>query len=515
MPRQFNIAGPCQPDIHYMLPPDRRFPGLREVIEGRSYFVIHAPRQCGKTTALMALARELTASGRFTSVVLSMEQGQSFRTNPEGLEPAFLGGWRHSCRAHLPADLQPPEWPAADAGDRTRAALSEWALTSPRPLVIFLDEIDALQDDALITVLRQIRAGYPDRPRAFPWSLGLVGLRDVRDYKVASGGSGHLGTASPFNIKVGSFTLENFTLDDVAELVGQHTDETGQGFELDAIAKVWELSRGQPWLVNALARECVGVIRPDGSTVTAADVAQAAQVLIRRMDTHLDSLAERLREPRVRAVMEPILAGRTADDLPADDVRYALDLGLVRRSGEGGVLVSNPIYMAVIPRMLAYVTRHGMPQVPATWLRPDGTLDQSLLLGAFLAFWRQYGQAMLASAPYAEVAAQLVLLAFLDRVANGGGSVMPEYSLGSGRIDVCLTWRGQRVGLELKVWRKGRPNPEPEGLAQLDGYLSSLGVDTGWLVIFDQRPRLRPISERTSSSVSVTPAGRQVTVVRA
>lgn len=258
-----------------------------------------------------------------------------------------------------------------------------------------------------------------------------------------------------------------------------------------------------------------GLIRAGGATVTGTDVSQAAQVLIRRMDTHLDSLAERLREPRVRAVMEPILAGRTADDLPADDVRYALDLGLVRRSGEGGVLVSNPIYMAVIPRMLAYVTRHGMPQVPAVWLRPDGSLDESLLLNAFLAFWRQFGQAMLASAPYAEVAAQLVLLAFLDRVANGGGSVMPEYALGKGRIDVCLTWRKQRVGIELKVWREGRPNPEPEGLTQLDGYLSALSLDTGWLVIFDQRPGLPPIENRTSSSVSVTPAGRQVTVVRA
>ena len=515
MPRQFNIAGPCRPDIHYMLPPERRFPGLRAVIDGQDYFVIHAPRQSGKTTALMALARELTASGRFTSVLVSMEQGQPFLHDLEALEPAILDGWRWSCLAHLPPELQPPEWPRREAGARVRAALSAWAGASSRPIVLFLDEIDALQDDALITVLRQVRAGFPDRPKGFPWSLGLVGLRDVRDYKVAGGGTPQLGTSSPFNIKVGSFTLENFSLDDVAELYGQHAQETGQAFESEAMAAAWELSRGQPWLVNALARECVSVIRPDGSTVTATDVSQAAQVLIRRMDTHLDSLAERLREPRVRAVMEPILAGRTADDLPADDVRYALDLGLVRRSGEGGVLVSNPIYMAVIPRMLAYVTRHGMPQVPATWLRPDGSLDESLLLSAFLGFWRQYGQAMLASAPYAEVAAQLVLLAFLDRVANGGGAVMPEYALGAGRIDVCLTWKKQRVGIELKVWRRGRANPEAEGLVQLDGYLSSLGLDTGWLVIFDQRPRRRPISERTSSGTVVTPAGRQVTVVLA
>ena len=515
MPRQFNLAGPCKPDIHYMLPPERRFPGVRSVIEGQHYFVVHAPRQSGKTTALMAFARELTASGKYTSVLVSMEQGQPFLHDLEALEPAFLDGWRWSCLAHLPTGLQPPEWPPREAGARVRAALSAWAKASSRPLVLFLDEIDALQDDALITVLRQIRAGFPDRPKGFPWSLGLVGLRDVRDYKVAGGGTPQLGTSSPFNIKVGSFTLENFTRDDVAELYGQHTEETGQVFETKAIDQAWELSRGQPWLVNALARECVMVLSARGEPVTSDDMDAAARTLIVRMDTHLDSLAERLREPRVQAVIEPIVAGRGPDNVPDDDVRYALDLGLIRRGSEGGVVISNPIYSAIIPRMLGYVTRHGLPQIPAVWLRPDGSLDEAKLLDAFLAFWRRHGESMLASAPYAEVAAQLVLLAFFDRVANGGGLVLPEYALGRRRMDVCLHWKRQRMGLELKVWRDGRPDPEAEGLEQLDGYLAALGLDTGWLVIFDQRSGLVPIEARTSSSVSVTPAGRHVAVVRA
>lgn len=129
----------------------------------------------------MALARDLTASGKYTSVVLTMETGEPFREDLEGLEPAILGRWRMTCRAHLPAELRPPPWPAAARGARVGAALSEWSLASLRPLVLFLDEIDALQDDALLTVLRQIRGGYADRPQAFPASLGLVGLRDVRD----------------------------------------------------------------------------------------------------------------------------------------------------------------------------------------------------------------------------------------------------------------------------------------------------------------------------------------------
>lgn len=61
----------------------------------------------------------------------------------------------------------------------------------------------------------------------------------------------------------------------------------------------------------------------------------------------------------------------------------------------------------------------------------------------------------------------------------------------------------------------GRPDPLAEGLGQLDGYLAGLGLDTGWLVIFDRRPGARPIEERLGASPATTPAGRQVTLIRA
>lgn len=54
-----------------------------------------------------------------------------------------------------------------------------------------------------------------------------------------------------------------------------------------------------------------------------------------------------------------------------------------------------------------------------------------------------------------------------------------------------------------------------EGLSQLDGYLAGLGVETGWLVIFDRRSGIVPIAQRTSFEATSTPAGRAVTVIRA
>ncbi|NJN68631.1 MAG: ATP-binding protein [Chloroflexaceae bacterium] len=510
MNRFFNTAGPCNPNDHYMLPAAARLPEVTRLIDQKLYFVLHAPRQTGKTTALLTLAQELTAEGTYTAVLVSMEVGAAFNDDPGKAEAAILKDWRRALSWQLPPDLQPPPWSGATVGD----ALLEWAAASPRPLVVFLDEVDALRDEALISVLRQLRSGYTGRPRAFPWSLALIGLRDVRDYKVASGGSDRLHTASPFNIKAESLTLRNFTADEVAALYQQHTDETGQGFTPDATARAFHLTQGQPWLVNALARQLTEVLVPDPATpITPAHVDQAKELLIQRQDTHLDSLAERLREPRVRRIIEPILAGLTLENVAPDDIRFVQDLGLCRMDPAGGLVVANPIYQEVIPRVLANAPQASLPIIAPTWLTPDGKLDPAKLLEAFLAFWRQHGQPLLKSTHYHEIAPHLVLMAFLHRVVNAGGTIEREYAIGTGRMDLCVRYGEVALAMELKVWREGETNPLRAGLAQLDGYLAGLGLDTGWLVIFDRREGLPDIAERTTTEPATTPAGRSVVVV--
>ena len=515
MPHWFNTAGPCKPDIHYMLPAAARVPDARPLIEQQAYFVIHAPRQTGKTTAMTMLARELTASGRYVAVLLSVEVGAAFNTDPGTAELAILDEWKNAAKVRLPADLQPPSWPMETEGQRIRAALQQWAQAAPRPLVLFMDEIDALQDVALISVLRQLRSGFADRPAGFPWSVALIGMRDVRDYKVAAGGSERLNTASPFNIKTRSLTVGNFTAEEVAALYAQHTSDTGQIFAAEATALAFALTQGQPWLVNALAKVAVEELAPEPiHPITADHIEQAKEILIQRQETHLDSLAERLREPRVRQIIEPMLAGQSLGDVSSDDRRFVIDLGLVRRDPERGLVIANPIYQEIIPRVLAGGAADSLPFLRPTWLTAGGKLDPTRLLEAFLAFWRQHGQPLLRSAPYHEVAPHLVMMAFLHRVANAGGTLEREYAIGSGRMDLLLRYKEVRLAIELKTWRPGEQDPLAQGLAQLDGYLAGLGLETGWLVIFDQHPGLPPISERTSAAEGVTPAGRGVTVIR-
>ncbi|MBF0230015.1 MAG: hypothetical protein HQK63_10605 [Desulfamplus sp.] len=115
--------------------------------------------------------------------------------------------------------------------------LSQWCKNSDKQIVLFIDEIDSLIGDTLISVLRQIRAGYDKRPENFPQSIILCGVRDVRDYRIHSARDKAIITGgSSFNIKAVSLRLGNFTEPDVYELLEEHTKETSQ-----------------PWLVNELA----------------------------------------------------------------------------------------------------------------------------------------------------------------------------------------------------------------------------------------------------------------------
>jgi hypothetical protein len=515
MPRFFNTTGPCKPEFHYMLPPTQRLPKLVRLIQQANYFVMHAPRQTGKSTAMLALGEQLTAAGTFTAVMVSVEVGQPFSSDTGKAERAILGSWRRAAESRLPEDLQPPQWPEAVAGEQIQAALGLWAKTSSRPLVILIDEIDALRDEALLSVLRQLREGFPDRPNHFPQSIGLIGLRDVRDYKIASGGSEHLiNTSSPFNIKVGSFTLRDFNLEEVGELYGQHTQETGQLFTPEAVQLAFDLTQGQPWLVNALAKEIVEEMVPDvEQAITVEHFQIAKETLIRRKDTHLDSLAERLREQRVRGILEPMLAGQELALTEDDNRNFLVDLGLLRRDGAGGLVIANPIYQEVLPRVLAQGPQDSLPQISPTWLTPAGELDVDALRAAFLEFWLQHGEPLLKSAAYHEIAPHLVMMAFLHRVVNGDGTLEREYAIGRDRMDLCLRYGAVTLGIEIKVQRDDGRDQLARGLKQIEGYLARLGLETGWLVIFDRRKQALPIAERLRSESHQTDTGRSVTVI--
>jgi len=521
MSRFFNTTGPCDPGDHFMLPTEPRLPEVRPLIDKKLYFVLHAPRQSGKTTCFQALARRLTAEGKYVAIHASCERGQVAGSDFDRGVQAVLQVIVEESEL-LPEELRPEpieSFLKIGGEGRLGAYLKRWCQRARRPVVLFLDEIDSLVDDTLIAVLRQLREGYPARPGRFPVSVALIGMRDVRDYRAkVRPDSETLGTASPFNVKAESLTLACFTADEVAALYRQHTEETGQVFTDAALDRAFELTRGQPWLANALARQLVEKLVTDPARpIEAEHVDQAAEILIERRDTHLDSLIERLREARVERVISPILEGELVlGDSLDDDISYVKDLGLVD-SSTGHLRIANPIYHEVIPRALAAMTQETIPYQTEWYLAADGRLTMDALLDGFFELWREHGEAMMASQPYQEVAFQLVVMSFLQRITNGGGSIHREYAIGRGRMDLCIHWPWangvQREVLELKVWRDRQADPLQRGLEQLGRYLDSLGLDHGALLVFDRRQAAEPLAERSTIS-ELEHDGRRIRLLR-
>ena len=498
MPRFFNTTGPCNPEDHYTLPPEARMADLLPLVQQKQYFVMHAARQTGKTTAMRAFAARLRGLG-MVGVWATLEESQGV-TEPSAAEPLWICALEDAAARVLPEAQRPPAARAFlqdEPGNRLRRWLSAWAeRVAPAPLVLLLDEADVVSGPALVSLLRQLRAGFMDRgPGRFPVSIGLIGMRDLRDYLTEAKDGVAVNPGSPFNVKSESITLRDFSAEEVAQLYAQHTAETGQVFTPDAVARAYELTQGQPFLVNALARIAVMKLVTDPTQpITRATIDRAKEALILSRTTHLDSLAQRLREPRVATIVEAVLLGDQHISYQGDDFQYVLDLGLIRR-GPDGAEAANPLYREVLGRSLSANAQDNLPRPWWPWKHPDGRLDMEALVNAFLQWWRENADMIRKhdDTPYTEAMAHLAFMGFLQRVVNGGGTVDREYAAGRGRVDLIVTYGPDRFLIELKrVPPEGRTlkQIQKQGVAQLSTYLDTLGLQEGWLIIFDQRPGL-------------------------
>ena len=519
--RFFSTAGPVRPDEHYAIPPlDRMEPfDLLGLIRSKQYFILHAPRQTGKTSALIALRDHLNsgAAGDFRCVNVNVEVGQVARDDVARGVRAILS--QLAQRARFLGDTYPEtHWlrTLENSGpeDALRNLLADWCEANPTPLVLLVDEIDALVGDTLLSVLRQLRAGYELRPAGFPQSVILCGIRDIRDYRIRSSAGEVIAGGSPFNVAAESLRLGDFTEAETYALMEQHTAETKQPFEQAAMAEVWKQTQGQPWLVNALCAEAC-FKRKEGRDRTRpireADIHAAKEALVVSRRTHLDQLAHKLEEERVRRVVVPILSGGEARH-EIRDLEYVRDLGLVDASQPPRI--ANPIYAEVVPRELGYVVQSGLDQRAAWYVDAAGRLDMAKLLRAFSTFYGEHAEHWLGRlADYSEAGPQLILQAYLQRVVNGGGRIEREYGIGRGAVDILVLWPVEaeqpsdlwtRIVVECKALRatarQSLDSVVERGVTQTLRYMARCNAEEGHLVVFDRReePRYGDAREPTT-----------------
>jgi hypothetical protein len=505
MEKFFNNAGPSVPADHYIINPLRRIDveSIESLIAQKRYFVLHAPRQTGKTTCLLELMAHLNQQGQYHALYANIEAAQVARQDAARGINTITSVIAHAARLYLNNQALIPWWEQqakSTGGDNLLTRLLEyWTTQSDKPTVLFLDEVDALIGDTLISLLRQIRAGYGQRPQAFPQAIILCGIRDVRDYRIQGKDREIITGGSAFNIKATSLRLGNLSQSEVTELWRQHTTETGQTFDEAIFPELWQDTNGQPWLVNALGYELTWnnrCLRDRSQPIKLQDYWQARENLIQSRATHLDQLTDKLKEPRVHQVIAALLSGDTSDEtIPTDDMQYVTDLGLIESRPQ--VRIANRIYQEVIPRELTWTRQVTITHEQSWYLTADHRIDMPKLLAAFQQFFRENADAWIERFDYKEAGPQLLLQAFLQRIINGGGRINREYGLGRKRTDLFIEWptdenqgyygKIQRIVLELKILHHGLEETINKGVQQTADYAQQCGADEAHLLIFNRQ----------------------------
>ncbi|MDR2200468.1 MAG: hypothetical protein LBR53_13660 [Deltaproteobacteria bacterium] len=234
--KKFNISGPRDPTLHYMLPAVPRLQGVRDLIKSGLFFVIHALRQSGKTTSVKAYADHLNEEGGCHAMYHSLETIRGVADVSETMD-AIVRGFIVSLKISNVEDLE-------NIADSVWNELKETCYYSSFPvltclsalcgrldkeLVLFFDDVDALEGETFIQFFSQLRVGYVERSFSpFPLSIAIVGVRDIKARLIEKSPDSGISSASGLlNMLAKSLRLQDFTPADIASLYAQHAKATG------------------------------------------------------------------------------------------------------------------------------------------------------------------------------------------------------------------------------------------------------------------------------------------------
>ncbi|MBI4769191.1 MAG: ATP-binding protein [Chloroflexi bacterium] len=487
--REFNTFGPVDPRLHYHVNRLAVKAAMRAKIEKGRYFTLNAARQTGKTTLFREVIAELEAEGAYFGVLLDFELLSHFQ--PARMYER-LGQELEEWRARWPQ--APAPTPMRDHGD-----FADWLRLTVRQMdrrgLLIIDEFDALPPEIIQALLSQFRGMYLKRGQSGNDGVHSVILVGVRNIPSLLGG-----TQSPFNI-ADQFTVPYFTPDEVADLLGQHTAETGQPFTPDVVAAITRETGGQPFLVNRLGQLLSEELAPDrGRPITRADLDYALALLLTENNTHFSSILSRATPHRAslwRLLFYDERRTNFLDPVTQELIMYGVLRVVEDARGLRYARLSNPIYRKML--LLRFIPPPEQLPVNGNGALSryviEGVLNFDGLLDSFRAFTEEHGVRLLRSEATGrplEISGQYLLLSYLSAALNSvGGHVTIESLSSAGEMDLLAFYREQRFIVETKIWR-GRASYE-QGQVQLAGYLRAASLEKGYLVMFDENVELNPM----------------------
>ena len=502
--KTFSTYGPVNPEENYVVSRAVELADFINRVKQGRYIVIFAPRQTGKTTffhwALDALAAD-TAETYFP-IELNFEVYEDYAASDfyvslykriyEEIQRVFQK------RGTVPSEALNQLLENAQLTDHV--AMLEFfqqfgAFLGDEKLVLIIDEFDGIPRDGVKGFLRSLRNIYVHRSmRQCPYSVGIVGVKSIAQLNLDR-------SISPFNIQ-DEFTLPNFTLEQVGELLAQYTDEVGQAFAPEVIENIHRQTAGQPFLVNRFAQILTEDMNiPKTEPITMEYFSKAHAEILEENNTNLTHLVTNIRrDPRFKNILMEIVSYERGVrfSLRHELISELATYGVIARGADDRCEIVNPIYhYCILQTFKPIVNGLEKDYLPEDtdfldYLTPTGQIDMEMLLDNFRDFIARVGFRIL-QVPETpkEYVGQDLLYAYLDQfVSLTRGVMYLEVQTGRGRMDLVIFHNAQKYIVETKIWEGNRRYQA--GKAQLAAYLKLEGATEGYYVVFDHRAEPEP-----------------------
>ena len=503
--KTFSTYGPVNPKEHYVVSREAELADFIKRVKHGRYIVIFAPRQTGKTTffqwALDSLAAD--TSETYFPIELNFEVYEGYAAS-DFYASLYKRIYEEIERVFEKRDFAPSE-ALSQFLENTELtdhiAMLEFlqqfgAFIRDERLVVIIDEFDGIPQDALTGFLRALRSIYVHRSmRQCPYSVGIVGVKNIAQRNLDR-------SISPFNIQ-DEFTLPNFTLEQVHELLAQYTDEVGQAFAPEVIENIHRQTAGQPFLVNRFAQILTEEMDiPKTETIQMAHFAEAHTQLLEETNVNISHLLTNIRRnPRFESILMRIASYESGIRFnPHDEIIDELTTyGVITKGSDRMCEILNPIYQQHIMQAFKPLvngleheyfedTHHGLTD----YLTSTNQIKMDSLLDNFRDFIARAGfRILLVPDTPKEFVGQYLLYAYLDQyVQLIQGHIYLEGQTGRGKIDLAIFHNAKKYIVETKIWEG--PRSYQSGKKQLAAYLKLESVDAGYYVVFDHRTEPEP-----------------------
>jgi hypothetical protein len=495
--RKFSSYGAVDRDLHFYVPRDEliqrahlQLVGEEPEKKGGHYITVWAPRQCGKTWIMREVLWKLMKDERFHVLKLNLEHLKMTEDTDDIIstiaeqitEKVALKNPRVSCLKEFDQIFRKG--------------------TLNKPLILIMDEFDALAEDAISGIagvfrnIYNIRQEDPNPPAEKEYllhSVALIGVRSVLGIENVRG--------SPFNVQR-SVHIPNLTHEEVRNMFSWYEDESGQKVEPPLIDRLFYETRGQPGLVSwfgELLTEGHDYFQPDHSKPLTTEIFEevySAALQVLPNNTVLNIISKAKQKDCKGFVLEMF---KTREKIPFrfdDPVFNFLYMNGVIGIEERGFFVrfSCPFIQKRLFNYFSGELFHYMGQLLEPFEDTSDTITEAELnIKNLIRRYERHLQKnrdwMLADAPRRkdlrifEAVFHFNLYEYLNRfLANKKAKVWPEFPTGNGAIDLIIRYREKLYGIELKSYTD--EGDYREALKQAARYAVFLKLDVVHLIFF-------------------------------